>query len=93
VADALSRWETGEEGQLAAVSAPTFTVFDDLCVETEVVAALRQLKEVQASRWGDKWKLVDGLITVGGKAYVFADSPCLLAMSARHPDGGAWHGA
>jgi hypothetical protein len=83
VADALSRWETGEEDQLAAVSAPTFKVFDDLRTKTEEVASLRQLKEeVQAGRRGDRWKLVDGLITVDGKAYASADSPCLQGILA-----------
>jgi hypothetical protein len=77
VADALSRRDTGGDVQLVAVSAPFFTVFDDLRVETEEVESLRQLKEeVTAGRKGEAWKIVDGLITVGGKAYVAADSPC-----------------
>jgi hypothetical protein len=39
VADALSQRET-EEGQLVALSTPSFKLFDDLCSETEEVAAL-----------------------------------------------------
>jgi hypothetical protein len=89
VADALSRRDAGEDAQLAAVSAPLFTVFDDLRVETEEVESLRQLKEeVTAGRKGEAWKIVDGLVTVGGKAYVAADSPCLpTILAAAHGMG------
>jgi hypothetical protein len=68
VANALSRRDTGEDGQLAAVSAPLFMVFDDLRVETEGVESLRRLKEeVIVGRKGEAWKIVDGLVTVGAK--------------------------
>jgi hypothetical protein len=89
VADALSRHNAGEDAQLAAVSAPLFTVFDDLRVETEEVESLRQLKEeVAAGRKGEAWKIVDGLVTVRGKAYVAADSPCLpTILAAAHGMG------
>jgi hypothetical protein len=80
VADALSIRESGEDGQLMAVSAPTFRVFDDLRTEIEEIAALRQLEEVLADKKGDKWKIIDGLITVGGKAYISTDSPCLPGL-------------
>jgi hypothetical protein len=41
VADALSRREKEEEGQLVVLSTPSFKLFDDLHSETEEVAALR----------------------------------------------------
>jgi hypothetical protein len=83
VADVLSRRDVGEDAQLAVVSSPLFTVFNDLRVETEEVESLRQLKEeVTAGRKGEAWKIVDGLVTVGGKAYVAADSPCLPTILA-----------
>jgi hypothetical protein len=63
VADALSRRESGADGQLMAVSAPIFWVFDDLCIEIEETAALRQLKEeVLAGKKVDKWQIIDGLM-------------------------------
>jgi hypothetical protein len=63
VADALSRRESGADGQLMAVSAPIFWVFDDLCIEIEEIAALRQLKEeVLAGKKVDKWQIIDGLM-------------------------------
>jgi hypothetical protein len=72
VADALSKRDKGEDAQLAAVSAPVFTVLDDLRAKTEEVATLRQLKdEVLAGRKGDSWKIVDRLFMVGGKACAF----------------------
>jgi transposase InsO family protein len=81
VADALSRRNTEEEGQLVALSTPSFKLFDDLHLKTEEAAALRQLKEeVQAGRRGDKWRLVDDLITVNGRVYVAVDSPSLSGL-------------
>jgi hypothetical protein len=41
VADALSQRDAREDAQLAVVSAPLFTVFDDLHMETEEVESLR----------------------------------------------------
>jgi hypothetical protein len=38
VVDALSRCNEGDDGQLAAVSALVFAVFDELRAETEEVA-------------------------------------------------------
>jgi hypothetical protein len=52
VADALSRCEDGEAEELAALSAPTFKLFDDLHIETKEVPALRQLMEVLAGEQG-----------------------------------------
>jgi transposase InsO family protein len=71
------------------VSAPVFTTFDDLHAEEEERASLRQLKEeVMAGHKGDAWKIVDGLITVGGKAYMATDSPCLsVILAAAHGMG------
>jgi hypothetical protein len=68
VADALSRRNEGEEGQLAMLSAPVFTLFDELRTETAARESLQWIKEdVLAGRKGDEWQLVDGLVTVHGK--------------------------
>jgi hypothetical protein len=81
VADALSRRSEEEFGELAALSAPSFTVFDTLRVVLDETEALRQLRaEVAAGGRGDKWQVVDGLITKAGKIYVPADSPHLPAI-------------
>jgi hypothetical protein len=64
-------------------------VFDDLCIEIEEVAELRKLKEeVRAGHHGDKWQLMDGLITIVGKVYVSADSPSLSGIMAAAHDMG-----
>jgi hypothetical protein len=89
VADALSHREEGEARELAALSVPNFKVFDELCTDTKEVAELCQLKEeIITGGHGDKWQVVDGLITMDGKVYVSATSPHLSAiLSAVHGMG------
>jgi hypothetical protein len=89
VVDALSRRDVGEEGQLAMISTPVFTVFDELRAETAAKASLQLMKEgVLAGRKGDEWQFVDGLVTVRGKVYVAADSPSLpTILTAAHDMG------
>jgi hypothetical protein len=92
MADALSRWEIGEEGQLAVVSAPSFKVFDDLRAKTEEVTTLWQLKKVQAGQRGGG----GGKVEASGRTHNGRwQGLCVygLTMSARHPDDDAWHGA
>jgi hypothetical protein len=89
VVDALSRRSEEEAGALVALSALAFTVFDTLHTELEDTATLCQLREeVAAGGHGDKWQVVDGLITKADKVYVPADSPHLPAiLSAVHDMG------
>jgi hypothetical protein len=88
VADALS-WRSEEFVELTVLSTPAFTVFDTLRTESEEVAALRQLKEeIVASGCGDKWRVVNGIITRVSKVYMPADSAHLPAiLSAVHDTG------
>jgi hypothetical protein len=45
MANELSHRDAGEDSQLAAISALSFKVLHDLCVETEDVTSLQQLKD------------------------------------------------
>jgi hypothetical protein len=55
VADALSRRNEGEEGQSSMISAPVFTLFDELRAETATKESLQLIKEdVLAGRKGDE---------------------------------------
>jgi hypothetical protein len=83
VADALSHREEEEAGELVALAVPTFKMFDDLHAKADEVSDLQHLKkEVLAGERGDKWRVVDDLITVAGKVYVSAASPLLPAILA-----------
>jgi hypothetical protein len=76
VADALSRRDTAEAGELMALSLPTFALFDELRAELAGDPELRSLRdEVMAGGRGEQWQVVDGLITTRGKLYVPASSP------------------
>jgi hypothetical protein len=85
VADALSRRDSEADGSLLALSAPTFQVVDDLRQELDVDPALQKLlEEAQTGRRGDKWKVVDNLLTVAGRMYVpasLAHIQTLLAVA------------
>jgi hypothetical protein len=90
VTDALPRRSEEEAEELVALSAPTFMVFDTLRVDLDEVAALRRLRDkIIAGERGDKWQVVDSLITRAGKVYVSADSPQHLPviLSAVHDMG------
>jgi hypothetical protein len=89
VADALSHREEEEAGELVALAVPTFKMFDDLHAKADEVFDLQQLKkDVVAGERGDKWRVVDGLITVADKVYVPAASPLLPAILAAVHDMG-----
>jgi hypothetical protein len=78
VADALSRCDPEAESSLAALSAPEFSLFEEIRKELDSSSeALRGCE--QWGSWG-KWKVVDGLITVAGKVYVPSSSRSLLAI-------------
>jgi hypothetical protein len=75
VADALSRHDTAEAGELMALSLPTFALFDELRAELAGDPELRSMRdEVMAGERGEQWQVVDGLITMHGKLYVPASS-------------------
>jgi hypothetical protein len=89
VVDALSRREEVVVGELVVLSAPQFKMFDDLRTDIEEVAVIRKLRdEIIAGGRGDKWQVIDGLVTVAGKVYVLTTSPHLPAiLSAVHDMG------
>jgi hypothetical protein len=74
VADALSRRDEGS-GDLLALSAPHFSLFNDLRHEINRDTTLSQLRD--AIRGGAKpsaWSVVDGLILFQGRVYVAGSS-------------------
>jgi hypothetical protein len=80
VAVALSRCDTEEMTELMALSVPSVHVFDILRQELSVDPTLQQLKtEVTAGTHGEKWQLIDGLITVAGRIYMPSSSSQLQA--------------
>jgi hypothetical protein len=80
VAGALSRRDTEETTELMALSAPSFHVFDILRQELSADPTLQQLKtEVTAGTHGEKWQLIDDLITVAGRIYMPSSSSQLQA--------------
>jgi hypothetical protein len=80
VADALSRRDTEESALALAISAPS-SLFDELRAEYAIdttLAALRQ--KVRAGTRGDKWAVVDDLVTYSSRIYVQASSSSLPAL-------------
>jgi hypothetical protein len=78
-ADALSCREP-EDPRVAAVSAPTFSLYDDLSAELAGDAALRQLRDTVVADRGAPWFVVDGLILYGPRVYIPAMSRVLPAV-------------
>jgi len=88
VADALSRRDADGEGELAALSAPSFQLFSEL---RDAVAADASLAEQRskADQAADGWSWVDGLLLRHGKIYVpasldLADTLIAQAHGAGH---------
>jgi len=80
VADVLSRRDE-ESGELLALSAPRFSLFDDIRRDINGDVALSQLRD--AIRGGAKpapWSVVDGLILFKGRVYVAATSSARQAI-------------
>jgi hypothetical protein len=76
VADALSCRDTDEEAQLATLSTASFDLFDMLRVAYDTDVALQQLRtEVAAGNRCDKWRVVDGLVTVASRIHIPVASP------------------
>jgi hypothetical protein len=81
VADALSRRDAEETGEVMALIAPTFQLFNNLTMVLVVEPVLRQLcDKVQTGDHDNTWKIPDGLITVVGRVYMPPSSPNLPAI-------------
>jgi hypothetical protein len=71
VADALSCRDTEDRGEITTLTTPSFQLFDDLRHKLAADLDQQTIKgEVESSVCGDKWLLVDSLITVNGRVYV-----------------------
>jgi hypothetical protein len=82
VADALSRREE-DQGELASLSAPSFTLFDTLREEALNDSAYAKLRRQQANgSLGAKWGVIDGLFTYNGRIFVPPTSPSLQTILA-----------
>jgi hypothetical protein len=83
VADALYRRDAEDSGEVLALTAPTFQLYEDLRAELTGDPALRRLcDEVRVGMRKDKWKLTDDIIIVAGRIYVLPSSSCLSAVLA-----------
>jgi hypothetical protein len=83
MADALSHRDAADTGEVLALTAPTFKLYDDLRVELAGDPVLRSLcDEVRTGVRGDEWKLIDGIIAVVGRIYILSSSSCLPAVLA-----------
>jgi len=90
VADALSRREQ-ETATLAAISGPTFALYDDIRKELQEDEQLRNLRDFIADTRGAPWRVAHGLILCGTRVYVPTTSRSLpavlqLAHTAGHED-------
>ena len=68
VADALSRREQ-ETATLAAISGPTFALYDDIRKELQEDEQLRNLRDFIADTRGAPWRVAHGLILCGTRVY------------------------
>lgn len=87
-ADALSR-RAPPEGQLLALSMPTFDLLHELRSSSASDPALVTLRdEINAGTCGAPWALVDGFVTFKRRIYVPPESPWLSAIvAAAHDEG------
>jgi transposase InsO family protein len=80
VADALSRRDA-DDPQLAAVSSPSFQLFDELRREIRDSAELTALStDITTGRRDGSWAVTDGLILRDGRVFVASTSPSLDAI-------------
>jgi hypothetical protein len=92
MADALSHHDTAEDGEVVALSAPTFAIFDGLCTELVTDPVLQELKQqTAAGTKGAKWCLVDDLIMVQDRVYMPPESVFLLDL-LQHAHGAGHEG-
>jgi hypothetical protein len=74
VADALSRRDEGA-AELAALSAPQFSLFYDLRQEINSDTTLSSLRdEIRGDIKSEQWSVKDGLILFKGRVYVAGSS-------------------
>lgn len=77
VADVLSFRMEGDS-HLGALSAPSYTLFDDLRRELRDDAGLRALRDSIVADHGTPWCVADGLILHGDRIYIPASLAALL---------------
>lgn len=84
VADALSRHDA-EEISLAAISRPTFQLYDDIRHDVMANDDTRHLRDkILAGEMGEPWRVADGLVLHGRRVFVAATSalvPTLLQLA------------
>jgi hypothetical protein len=80
VADALSHRELPEEPSLAALSGPSFALYDELRAELQVDEHLRHLRDTITEARDAPWHVEAGLILYGSRVYVLATSDALPAV-------------
>lgn len=80
VADALSCCELPEEPSLAALSGPSFALYDELRMELQADEHLRHLRNTITKACGAPWHVEVGLILYGSRVYVSATSGVLPAV-------------
>jgi hypothetical protein len=86
MADTLSHRDTGDSGEVLALTAPTFQLYEELWAELTGDSTLHHLcAEVHAGTRGDEWKLTDNITTVAGRIYIPSSSSCLpTVLTATH---------
>jgi hypothetical protein len=89
VVDALSRHDTEAPVAAFAISAPSFTLFDNLRAEYTTDPTLAELRlEVLYGDHNTDWAVVDDLVTYRGHIYISASSPSLQdALTSSHDMG------
>jgi hypothetical protein len=83
VVNTLSRRDTEATVELVALLAPLFRLFDTIRQEIAATLELHAIKEeVIAGTRGDKWRMVDDLITMAGHVYISSTSSCKTKILA-----------
>jgi hypothetical protein len=89
VADALSRRDVEATAVVSALSAPPFTIFNNMCTEfTASPEAAQLLEEVIAGAHDKGCHIIDGLVMCRGRVYVSPTSPSLPEVLATAQDLG-----
>jgi hypothetical protein len=89
VADALSGHNVEASAKLADLSALSFHLFNTLRREIDDAPVLHSLwYEVQVGPHGNKWRMVDGLMTMAGRVYLPPDSASLTPVLQHAHDAG-----
>lgn len=87
MADVLSRREQ-EDPHLAAISAPTFLLYNELRAESQDNTELRKLWDFVVADRGQPWRVQDGLILHGSRIFVPSASRTLApVLQLAHMEG------